>query len=264
MNLSQLLDQVCEIVREDGERILAMRQPQVFTKEGHANFVTSADLASQAFLMDQLALLLPEAHFFAEEQEDNVLAPGYNWLIDPIDGTTNFMRGLRYSSISVALTDHGQCVLGVVYNFYSNELFSAVRGQGAYLNGVPLHTASVPVEESIIFFGTSPYYRSVAEGSLSVLRTLYRSCGDLRRSGSAALDLCSVAAGRADAFFEAKLSPWDYAAASLIVEEAGGVVSSVAPYSLDFQHKTPVLAGSGAAYELILQAAKEAVQKGQI
>ena len=214
--------------------------------------------------MDQLALLLPEAHFFAEEQEDNVLAPGYNWLIDPIDGTTNFMRGLRYSSISVALTDHGQCVLGVVYNFYSNELFSAVRGQGAYLNGVPLHTASVPVEESIIFFGTSPYYRSVAEGSLSVLRTLYRSCGDLRRSGSAALDLCSVAAGRADAFFEAKLSPWDYAAASLIVEEAGGVVSSVAPYSLDFQHKTPVLAGAGAAYELILQAAKEAVQKGQI
>lgn len=264
MNFSQLLDQVCEIVREDGVRILAMRQPQVFTKEGHANFVTSADLASQAFLMDQLALLLPEAHFFAEEQEDNVPAPGYNWLIDPIDGTTNFMRGLRYSSISVALTDHGQCVLGVVYNFYSNELFSAVRGQGAYLNGVPLHTASVPVEESIIFFGTSPYYRSVAEGSLSVLRTLYRSCGDLRRSGSAALDLCSVAAGRADAFFEAKLSPWDYAAASLIVEEAGGVVSSVAPYSLDFQHKTPVLAGAGAAYELVLQAAKEAVQKGQI
>ena len=146
----------------------------------------------------------------------------------------------------------------------SDELFSAVRGQGAFLNGAALHTANVPVEESVIFFGTSPYYRAVAEGSLSVLRTLYRSCGDLRRSGSAALDLCSVAAGRADAFFEAKLSPWDYAAAALIVEEAGGVVSSVAPYSLDFQHKTPVLAGAGAAYELVLQAAKEAVQKGQI
>lgn len=262
MNLSQLLEQVCVIVREDGERILAMRHPEIYTKEGHANFVTSADLASQDFLVERLTPLLPQAHFFAEEQEDNVLAPGYNWLIDPIDGTTNFMRGMRASSISVALTEDDRCVLGVVYNFYTGELFSAVRGMGAHLNGAPIHAACVPLDQTLICVGTAPYDRGLMEGSLEVIRTLYASCGDLRRGGSAAIDLCCVAAGRADGFFEARLSPWDYAAASLIVEEAGGVISSVAPYTLDFQHKSPVLAGSGEAYELVLRAASEAAGKG--
>ena len=262
MELTQLLQQVCAIVREDGEKILRMDKPEIYTKEGHANFVTSADLASQAFLMERLAPLLPQAHFFAEEQEDNGLAPGYNWLIDPIDGTTNFMRLLRCSSVSVGLVKDGRAVLGVVLNFYSGELFYAARGHGAYLNGARLHTANTPMEEAVILFGPAPYPPHLAEATLSALRTIFLSCGDLRRSGSAAIDLCSIAAGRADGFFEAKLSPWDYAASSVIVEEAGGVISSVAPYALDFQHPTPVLAGSGPAYELVLQAAKTAVQGG--
>lgn len=261
MNLPQLLEKVCSIVREDGERILAMKQPEIYTKEGHANFVTSADLASQNFLVERLTPLLPQAHFFAEEQEENVLSPGYNWLIDPIDGTTNFMRGMRASSISVALTENDRCVLGVVYNFYSGELFSSVRGMGAHLNGAPLHVAHVPLDQTLICCGTAPYNRELMEASLFVVRELYASCGDLRRGGSAALDLCNVAAGRADAFFEACLSPWDYAAASLIVEEAGGIISSVAPHALDFQNKTPVLAGSGEAYDLVLRAASGAVER---
>lgn len=262
MNDEQLLERVCAIVKEDGERILAMEHPAVYAKEGHANFVTSADLASQNFLVERLAPLLPGAHFFAEEQEENVLAPGYNWVIDPIDGTTNFMRGMRASSISVALTRDGVCVLGVVYNFYTGELFSALRGKGARLGGKPLHVADVPLDQALIFVGTAPYDRNLMEGSLFVMRELFASCGDLRRGGSAAIDLCCVAAGRADAFFEARLSPWDYAAASLIIEEAGGSVSSVAPYALDFQSKAPVLAGSGEAYQLVLRAASEAAGRG--
>ena len=253
MNLSQLLEQVCAIVREDGERILAMRHPEIYTKEGHANFVTSADLASQDFLVERLTPLLPQAHFFAEEQEDNVLAPGYNWLIDPIDGTTNFMRGMRASSISVALTEDDRCVLGVVYNFYTGELFSAVRGMGAHLNGAPIHAACVPLDQTLICVGTAPYDRGLMEGSLEVIRTLYASCGDLRRGGSAAIDLCCVAAGRADGFFEARLSPWDYAAGSVILREAGGLIGTAPGKDFRYEEKQPILAGTPQVYPLLVQ-----------
>ena len=144
MDLTQLMHAAEEILREDGERILAMKGPEVFTKEGHANFVTSADLESQRFLVERLTPLLPGANFFAEEKEDNALAPGFNWLIDPIDGTTNFMRGYRHSAISVGLVQDGRGVMGLVYNPYSGELFSALRGAGAWCSGVPIHAAQVP------------------------------------------------------------------------------------------------------------------------
>ncbi len=258
MDLTQLMHAAEEILREDGERILAMKGPEVFTKEGHANFVTSADLESQRFLVERLTPLLPGANFFAEEKEDNALAPGFNWLIDPIDGTTNFMRGYRHSAISVGLVQDGRGVMGLVYNPYSGELFSALRGAGAWCSGVPIHAAQVPPEESLVVFGTAPYYRELVDGTMSVIHSLYFSCGDLRRSGSAALDLCYVAAGRADGFFEARLSPWDYAAASVVVEEAGGFISSLPPLALDFQSKTPVIAGSPAVYGTVLAAAQAA------
>ena len=255
MDWNEILERVCTLVKEDGRRILAMKRPEVFEKEGHANFVTSADLASQSFLLEGLAPLVPGAHFFAEEQEEHVLAPGYNWLIDPIDGTTNFMRGLRCSSISVGLVNDGKAVLGVVYQFYSDELFCAVRDKGAFLNGKPIHAADTPLDKALIEVGTSPYLTAFHAATAAIMHKALSCCGDLRRSGSAAVDLCAIAAGRADAFVEARLSPWDYAASSVILEEAGAQITSCAPFTLDFQNSTPVIAGAGEAFDFVCRTA---------
>ena len=159
MDLESLARQAAEIVKQAGALVRGLEHPKVFTKEGHANFVTEADLASQKFLMERLAPLLPEAHFFAEEQEDNRLHPGFNWIIDPIDGTTNFMRGYRPCAISVGLVEDDVGVLGLVYDVWGDELFSAVQGEGAFLNGQPIHAAETPLDSALIVFGTALYNR---------------------------------------------------------------------------------------------------------
>lgn len=194
MDLQNLAQQAAEIVKQAGALVRGLKHPQVYTKEGHANFVTEADLASQKFLMERLAPLLPEAHFFAEEQQGNQLYPGFNWMIDPIDGTTNFMRGYRPCAISVGLVQDGVGVLGLVYDVWADELFSAVQRQGAFLNGQPIHAAETPLDSALIVFGTALYNRRWADATFAAAREMFLRCGDLRRSGSAAIDLCSVAA----------------------------------------------------------------------
>ena len=121
MELEQLAQQATAIVEQAGELIRSIPRPHVYTKEGHANFVTEADMASQRFLIEHLSPLLPEAHFFAEEQEENKMAPGWNWVIDPIDGTTNFIRGYRPSSISVGLVKDGVGMLGIVLDPFAGS-----------------------------------------------------------------------------------------------------------------------------------------------
>ena len=153
MDLESLARQAAEIVQQAGALVRGLEHPKVFTKEGHANFVTEADLASQKFLMERLAPLLPEAHFFAEEQEGNRLHPGFNWIIDPIDGTTNFMRGYRPCAISVGLVEDDVGVLGLVYDVWGDELFSAVQGEGAFLNGQSIHAAETPLDSALIVLG---------------------------------------------------------------------------------------------------------------
>ena len=253
MELMELARQAEPILREAGELVRSMAHPKVYTKEGHANFVTEADLASQKFLLERLSPLVPGAHFFAEEQKQNRMEPGYNWVIDPIDGTTNFMRGYRPSAISVGLVEDGQGVLGLVLDPWSGELFCGVKGQGAFCNGEPIRAAQVPMENAIVVFGTTPYRRDLAAPTFQVVEEIFLRCGDVRRSGSAALDLCYVAAGRCDGFFEGRLSPWDYAAASVILREAGARIGP----SLGFEEPQLILAGSGAVYQALAEIVRE-------
>ena len=147
MELQALLEKAEPILRQAGELVRSIPHPAVYSKEGHANFVTEADMASQQFLMEHLSPLLPEARFFAEEQEENKMAPGFNWVIDPIDGTTNFIRGYQPSAISVGLVKDGQGVMGLVLDLGTGELFTAVRGGGAFCNGNPLQGAQAPLEK---------------------------------------------------------------------------------------------------------------------
>ena len=251
MELEQLAQQAIAIVEQAGELICSIPRPHVYTKEGHANFVTEADMASQRFLIEHLSPLLPEAHFFAEEQEENKMAPGWNWVIDPIDGTTNFIRGYRPSSISVGLVKDGVGMLGIVLDPFAGELFSAVKGGGAFRNGEPIHVADIPLENALVAFGTAPYYQELKDATFAVAKELGVRCGDLRRSGSAAVDLCHLAAGQLDGFFELRLSPWDYAASTVILQEAGSVTGTAPGQAFTFEEKQPFLAGTPAVYPLL-------------
>ena len=247
------LDAICELVRACGRYVAEAdrTQLQVDTKHGRANFVTAYDKAVQARLEAGLREILPEAAFIGEEgSAAKFSATGKFFIVDPIDGTMNFIKDYHLSAISVALVVDGRAELGVVYNPYTDELFTARRGHGAQCNGRPLRVSSAPLAEGIVLFGTAPYNPELCERSFKLAYACCRTALDVRRSGSAALDLCAVAAGRAELFFELFLSPWDYAAGGLIVAEAGGAVSTVEGLPVAYDRPCSVLArgvGVGAA-----------------
>jgi len=236
-------------------------EKNVSAKPGSTNFVTVYDVAVQNFLMKRFTEVFPDAVFYAEEKEnraeDALYAP-ICFIIDPIDGTMNFMRNYRLSGISVALLSYGEVVFGAVYNPFNAEMFHALRGEGAYLNECPIHVADHPLELAIVAMGTTPYYRdTLGEKTFAFARELFLLGADMRRLGSAALDMCGLAAGRNDIFCEFCLSPWDYAAASLIISEAGGYLTQIDGSPLSFEHPCPVLGGTPRVWdELLVMASK--------
>lgn len=244
-----MIEEIKQIMTAAGEKMLRFKDPEIYIKEGHANFVTQADIEVQEFLIGRLKRLCPQAAFYAEEKDDNVLTDAPTFIIDPIDGTTNFMRGRDWSSISVALAENGETVAGAVYNPYQKEMFWAEKGKGAYLNDRPIHVSAVPFERALVSMGTSPYQAELARRSMSACAEFLLKAGDLRRLGSAALDLCDVARGNSEVFFELVLSPWDYAAGMLIVTEAGGRVGSPENGKLGLARKMGVLAANPLCYD---------------
>ena len=224
--------------------------------KGRANFVTHCDTAVQQFLQRELAARWPKIQFLGEEEAAAPDFSGAVWILDPVDGTANLMHHYCHSAISLALVVGGQPVFGAVYDPFLDEMFSAAAGGGAWLDGKPMRvSAGVPLADSIIAVGTSPYDRQLAGANFALFRRLYDRCGDLRRSGSAALDLAYVAAGRVEGYLERNLKPWDFAAGALLVREAGGVVSDLAGGALDFSKNSDILAGSAELYEPLRQIA---------
>ena len=245
-----LVDKIADAVRDCGKIMLeAVRtSDMVDEKEGHANFVTTYDKKVQETLKEKLTEILPAAAFVGEEDDIHAsIQRGLAFIVDPIDGTTNFIKDYHVSAISVGLINNGKSYIGVVYNPYLDEMFTAERGKGAFLNGKPIHVSRNPLSEGIVLFGTAPYYEELSRKSFDLAYEYFRQALDIRRSGSAAIDLCSIAAGRAEVYFELRLSPWDYAAGSLIVEEAGGVVTTVDGGEITFERPCSVLAANGRA-----------------
>lgn len=255
---ADLLPQIQAIVREAGALILgADVEKGVVEKSNHQDLVTRYDGAVQAFLQQRLLALAPEAGFLGEEDQPGALVRRQAmFVVDPIDGTTNFIKGYNHSAISVGLCDGGQMALGVVYNPYTDELFSARRGGGAFLNGAPLRLSPCPMEDAVSVMGTSPYYRELADLTFAIGRRLFDRNLDMRRSGSAALDLCDLAAGRIDCYFECLLSPWDLAAGSLIAQEAGAVVTDLVGGPLPFDRKSSLAAANPQCHGELLAIAK--------
>ena len=245
---TDILQELERIVRLAGDLVREAHDIEQVTTEktGAADLVTKYDVAVQGLLKRELLALLPEADFFGEEGEHAALTRPWTFIVDPIDGTTNFVRRLHYSNISVALAHDGQVEYAVVYDPFADELFSARRGGGAFCNGLPIHVSGRDMAHAVFLCGSTIYDRRLTEQSFSLLRQLYDRGLDYRRFGAAALDLCQVAAGRAELFYECRLSPWDYAAGSLIVTEAGGTVTGFDGKPMDVLRPSSVFAANAA------------------
>jgi len=265
INLSLLQEQITPVIKQAGARIRDTHASPVHEKAGHFNFVTDADVANQEFLREKLSALLPDACFFAEEQENAALTDEYTWVVDPIDGTLNFMRNRHFSCVSIGLLKDRVPVLGMIYNPFTDELFHAIKGQGAFCNGHRLHVSESRFEKSLTTIGTAPYNAELHEATVYLMHEFLTKGGDIRRTGSAALDLCDVASARTDTFIELILSPWDFSAGALIVMEAGGVFDM--PYSengIDFGKPTAIFASNQACHKRAMEicmAAKELIKE---
>ena len=250
-----MLEAIKEAAREAGKIMLDshLTEGQIEEKEGHANFVTAYDVAVQKFLAGRLPEILPEAGFLGGEGDGSQkVGEGYTFIVDPIDGTTNFIVGYQMSAVSIGLAKDGEAVLGVVYNPFREEMYWAEKGKGAFLNGRPLKIRDGGLKDGVVCFGTAPYNPEYWDRTFKVMREILPRTLDLRRQGSAALDISYVAAGRNVLFFECKLCPWDYAAAKCILEEAGGVLCTMEGEKTDFNRVSSVLAGTPTAVKEFL------------
>jgi myo-inositol-1(or 4)-monophosphatase len=194
--------------------------------KGLNDLVSYVDKQAEKMIVDQLSMILPEADFITEEGTAHISGKEYTWIIDPLDGTTNFIHGLPIYSVSIGLRYKEEIVLGVVYEVNFDECFYATKGGGAFCNDnqISVSTAKT-LGESLIGTGFPYSAFGQIDNYLAVLRLLMEKCHGLRRVGSAAVDLCYVACGRLDGFFEYDLKPYDVAAGIIIIQEAGGRVS---------------------------------------
>ncbi len=221
-----MISRLTDIIRE-ASRLMLTDTFQISQKEGFANIVTSSDLAVQEFLKRELAALLPGSGFLCEEEDRHTLDHEYTWIIDPIDGTANYSRGIDQCAICVGLKHHDDMELSAVFLPRTEELFTAVRHQGAFLNGRPIHVSSRSFQDAVMCTALPVYHKEYAGVCAGIIQETFQQCNDIRRFGAAAPELCYLAMGRVELYFEYLLSPWDFAAASLIVTEAGGVVSNL-------------------------------------
>lgn len=249
--------ELTRILKQAGGMMLDPSGFDVETKAGHANYVTSKDKAVEAFLKKELLALLPGSVMIGEEQANQPLSDAPTWVVDPIDGTTNFIHGYCASAVSVALLRNGTPVIGAIYTPYAQDFYYAELGKGATCNDRPIHVTDTPLRHALVGFGTAPYNVELAQRSMDIALHFLRDAADIRRCGSAALDLAYVAAGRQDTFFELILNPWDYAAGALLVTEAGGCFTMPQLDAPDFGKSTAILAANAVCHDDALRLLRE-------
>lgn len=242
MTDSTLQQNIEEVVREAAS--LMTRDFTVKSKGTIANQVTSNDVAVENFLKENLEKLLPGSGFIAEESGSGSRESEYTWIIDPIDGTANYVRDLASSGISVGLYRDMQPFIGVVYNPYRNELFSARKGAGAVCNGEPIHVSDRDFAHSCFCTSLSCYRKERAHLCAEILEKVFRQTDDFRRFGAAVIELTALAAGRVELYYEIGLAPWDHAASRVIIEEAGGCVASVYDDEIDYRNQVSLIAAN--------------------
>lgn len=220
-------DQVTQAVIRAGRLFADRDRAAQVKKKDRTDFVTAVDLAVQEQLKNELAVLAPDVQLMGEEKDNSGLdLTGRVWVLDPVDGTTNLVHDFHNSAVSLALAESGRVTMGIVYNPYTQDLFSARLGCGAFCNGQPIRVSPArTLAESLCSVGTNPSRRDQADQTFAWMRAVYDRCHDVRRVGAASIELCCVACGRLEGYVELGLKPWDYAAAMLIIQEAGGVLT---------------------------------------
>lgn len=247
-----MIEKVKQAAREAGQIMMKAHDFGVHSKGSAANYVSDIDIAVEKFLRQRLCEICPDADFMGEESDFAGSGKDKVWIVDPIDGTANFVRGMNMSAVSIALADSDGVLLGVVYDPYIDRMFYSQRGQGAYMNGERIYVSDRDTEHSIISIAMSVYKKEYAPPCFKLAEKIMMKCEDIRRVGSAAIELCNLAAGKIEMFFEARLYPWDYAAASLFIREAGGIISSMG-CELTFTKPVSVIAANTADNYNLLQ-----------
>ena len=245
---------VQEVVRE-AAKLFSNREATGQIKQKCAfDYVTAVDEAVQEFMKQELGKLYPEIQFIGEESDNSEVDwDGAAWVLDPVDGTTNLIHDYQNSAISLALMEKRELLLGVVYNPFVDEMYYAEKGKGSYLNGKRIFVSQAKkMNESLISVGTSPYHKDEADEIFRSFAKMYKDCQDLRRCGSAALDMAHVACGRIEAYTEKHLKIWDYAAAALLVREAGGRVLDYQGNDLTMEPMGNVVAGNAYIPEVLV------------
>jgi len=229
MNLELISMQVSNLARDIGSFILSERhkinEDNIKVKGLH-NLVTYVDTTSEERLTDGLSRIIPTAGFIVEEETIDKKDEHFNWIIDPLDGTTNYIHGIPVYSISIALMEDNEIVLGVVYEVNSRECFYAYKNGGAFLNKIPIKVSENDKMENALMATGFPYYDyKWLDAYIEAFKYFMKNSRGIRRLGSAAVDLAYVACGRFDGFYEYGLHAWDVAAGSFIIQQAGGKVT---------------------------------------
>ncbi len=226
--MKEITFQVVDLVKKVGVFILENQKKinsEVIENKGLHDFVTYVDKTAEQKLVDELKVILPEAGFIAEEGTETYKGEKYNWIIDPLDGTTNYIHGISPFAISIALMRDNKLVMGAIYEISLKECFYAWEGSDAFLNGSKIQVSEAKtINESLISTGFPYYDYHRMDNFMNSLSYFIENSHGVRRLGSAATDLAYVACGRFESFYEYSLSPWDVAAGALIVERAGGKV----------------------------------------
>lgn len=229
LKLNEIEPLVNDVALEVGAFIKKERESfdlEMVQLKGKNDLVSYVDQEAEKKIVQALRKILPEAEFVTEEGTTDQIKAQYRWIIDPLDGTTNFIHGLPIYSISIALMEDDEVVLGVVYEINRNECFHATKGNGAFCNQKRISVSQAPtISQSLLATGFPYYNFEKLHEYLAILNELMKNTHGLRRMGSAAVDLAYVACGRYEGYFEYNLNAWDVAAGTLLVEEAGGKVS---------------------------------------
>jgi myo-inositol-1(or 4)-monophosphatase len=261
MNLQAIEKDVIEITREVGEFIriegASFDRARIEQKEGFNNLVSYVDKEAERKLVTALRKIVPQAGYITEEGTvEQSEKHEYNWIIDPLDGTTNFLHGLPIFAISIGLTRGDKTILGVVHHVIRNECFHAIEGQPAYCNSDEIHVSPLEtLSESLLATGFPYYHFEKQNVYLDIIKDFLEKSHGIRRLGSAAIDLAYVACGRLEGFFEYNLNAWDVAAGAFIVQQAGGKVTDFKGGN-NFLFGGELCAANGLMHEEMLQMIK--------
>lgn len=248
---------IIEIVIEASQFVFDESLKSNVQMKGAADYVTAVDLKISSFVKEKLKVLTPDIGFMSEE-ENNEILPEKRWILDPIDGTTNLVYGYNFSSVSLAYFNGKEIEFGVIYNPFNKDLFTAEKDKGAYLNGKKLEKAQDrELKDCLIEFGAGSTKKQYADISFEIGKEVFKNCLDIRRVCSSALAIAYVAAGKINGYFEKSIKPWDYAAATLMLQECGAKCADWYGEPIQFDAPSGYICGTPKAFDFLIKTIKE-------